>query len=136
MFFPTKKTSNNTYGNLTFIQSKKDISFDINRVYYIYKASSGITRGCHAHKELEQVLICLYGSIEIVLDDGFQKEIIILDDPSKGLYVGPKMWRTMKWLKDDSVLLVLASDYYDESDYIRDYDVFLDFLNKKEGSEN
>ena len=119
-------------GNLCFIEKLGKMPFQFKRIYYIYDVACGTIRGHHAHKRLEQMLICVYGSIEIVLDDGNVTQTITLDDPSKGLYVGPKMWHTMKWLKDDSVLLALASDYYDESDYIRNYDEFLNYI-KKEG---
>lgn len=103
----------------------QEIPFEIKRVYYSYGAREGIVRGHHAHKTLEQILICAYGSIEVTLDDGHgMVEAVVLNDPSVGLYVGPSTWRTMKWLKTDSVLLVLASEHYNADDYIRDYDEF------------
>ena len=108
------------------------IPFDIKRVYYSYGVESGIIRGMHAHKFLEQVLICIYGEIEVTLDNGKGvKESIVLKDPSEGLYVGPSTWRTMKWVKSDSVLLVLASHHYDAGDYIRDHDEFTAWVNKE-----
>jgi len=118
-------------GSLVFVEADKDIPFAFKRVYYTYGVKEGIIRGHHAHKALEQLLICLYGAIEIMCDNGEKKEYATLDDPTKALYVGPGIWHTMKWLKDDSVLLVLASEYYDESDYIRDYDEFIRLV--KEG---
>lgn len=118
-------------GYLCYLESAKTVLFTIKRVYYTYGVKEGIIRGHHAHKALEQLLICVYGAIEIMCDDGEKKEYTVLDDPAKGLYVGPGIWHTMKWLKDDSILLVLASEYYDESDYIRDYDEFIRLV--KEG---
>lgn len=118
-------------GYLCYLESAKTVLFTIKRVYYTYGVKEGVIRGHHAHKALEQLLICVYGAIEIMCDNGEKKEYTVLDDPAKGLYVGPGIWHTMKWLKDDSVLLVLASEYYDESDYIRDYDEFIRLV--KEG---
>lgn len=110
------------------------LPFEIKRVYYSYGVKEGILRGFHAHKKLQQLLICVYGSIEVTLDDGRGMiESIILDNPANGLYVGPSTWRTIKWLKGNSVLLVLASEHYDESDYIRDYNNFLAWRIKQEG---
>ena len=122
------------FGALCVTESHSDvIPFDIKRVYYIYNVASGIIRGFHAHKELQQILVCIYGSIEISLDDGHGNiETKILDNPSVGLYVGPSTWRTMKWLKDNSVLLVFASEHYNEDDYIRNYDEFKVWINQGE----
>jgi len=126
-----RKTDNSKDGTLVFFEADRDIPFAFKRVYYTYGVKEGVIRGHHAHKALEQLLICVYGAIEIMCDNGEKKEYTVLDDPAKGLYVGPGIWHTMKWLKDDSVLLVLASEYYDESDYIRDYDEFIRLV--KEG---
>jgi dTDP-4-dehydrorhamnose 3,5-epimerase-like enzyme len=101
-----------------------------NRAYFVYGAKEGVIRGNHAHKKLEQLLVCVYGVIEVTLFDGQNEMVHILDDPTKNLKVGSMLWRTMKWLKDDSVLFVLATEQYDETDYIRDYDVFLQTVNK------
>jgi len=110
------------------------IPFDIKRVYYSYGAKKGVIRGHHAHKKLQQILICIYGKIEISLDNGKgNSESVILDEPSKGIYVGPSTWRTIKWLDDNSVLLVLASEHYDESDYIRNYNDFVEWRQNQEG---
>ncbi|OAA26945.1 hypothetical protein AT15_06245, partial [Kosmotoga arenicorallina S304] len=118
-------------GVLSVIESKNAKLFDFKRIYYIYGVPVGTVRGHHAHKVLKQILVCVYGAIEIMYNDGKKKGYTVLDNPSKGLYVGPGIWHTMKWLKDHSVLLVLASDYYDESDYIRNYDEFIRLV--KEG---
>lgn len=120
-------------GSLCDAESNSEsVPFDIKRVYYSYGVEAGIVRGAHAHKTLEQILICVYGEIEVTLDNGSGgKESFVLKDPSVGLYVGPSTWRVMKWLKSDSVLLVLASHHYDANDYIRDYDEFSAWVNKE-----
>lgn len=115
-------------GQLIAIEQLKDIPFEIKRVYYLYDTTEGITRGYHAHKNLQQVLICVHGSCKIRLDDGKSKEIVTLDKPNEGLYVANNMWREMFDFSPDAVLLVLASELYDEADYIRDYDEFIKFI--------
>lgn len=107
-----------------------DDFFQIKRIYSIYNVNFNIVRGHHAHKELLQIIWCPYGSIEILLDDGVDKVIYILDSPEKALKIGPGIWREMKWLKSDSVLCVAASEHYDEEDYVRDYDKFLQMVNE------
>lgn len=112
-------------GKLSFFEGERDVPFDIKRIYYIYGVSNGAQRGGHAHRKLTQILVCLYGEIEIVLDDGVSRSRILLDDPSRGLIIRDMTWREMIWRQKDSVLGVAASTYYDESDYIRDYGEFL-----------
>jgi dTDP-4-dehydrorhamnose 3,5-epimerase-like enzyme len=112
-------------GSLSFFESNKDIPFEFKRVYYIYDVPENSKRGFHAHKKLKQLLWSPYGSIEILLDDGKEKKIFILDNPKKALIIKEGYWREMTWQKKDSVLCVVASDYYDETDYIRDYDEFI-----------
>ena len=110
------------------VLEKEMLPFAVRRVYYIYDVPAGVTRGFHAHKTLEQLLIAVNGVIEVMLDDG--KGCIqsyLLNSPSKSLYVGPALWRTMKWKTAGAVLMVLASEPYDPDDYIRDYDHFLTF---------
>lgn len=119
--------SNDKLGELSFFESNKDIPFDFKRIYYIYNVPKETKRGYHAHKKLKQVLWCPYGSIEVLLDDGNEKKIYILDSPEKALLVLEGYWREMKWQKKDSVLCVAASDFYDENDYIRDYDEFIGY---------
>ena len=128
--------ANKMAGGLCFVEScSENVPFLIKRVYYIYGVSADVERGFHAHKTLEQILICIKGTINITLNDGKGVvEEVALDSPSTGLYVGPSTWRTMKWMQDDSILLVLASAHYDEADYIRNYDEFLEWINK--GAEN
>lgn len=113
------------YGHLTPIESKIDIPFEIKRVYYITKVEQGVTRGFHSHRKLHQVLICLNGSIKIRVKNPNDEEVIELNDASVGLYIGPHVWREMFDFTEGSVLLVLASEYYNEDDYIRNYDFYL-----------
>lgn len=120
-----KRLGCETKGFLSFFESGNDLGFNIKRVYYIYQVPAGTKRGGHAHRKLSQLLFCPYGQIKIILDNGFQKDEIVLDEPSKGLVVSKGIWHDMIWEKTDSVLCVAASDYYDESDYIRDYDEFI-----------
>lgn len=117
-------------GQLVAIEENKDIPFDVKRVYYMYDTVPGVTRGKHAHKSLEQILICIHGSCKILLDDGQEKVVVPLDKPNEGLYVSNVMWREMFDFSEDAVLMVLASKLYEESDYIRDYGEFQRFIGK------
>lgn len=110
-------------GNLSVIE-KEIIPFEIKRVYYLYDVPSGSYRGGHAHKEQLEFLIALSGSFEVVLDDGIEKRRIMLNKPNKGLLIPTMMWRELENFSSSSVCLVLASDTFDEADYIRDYDEF------------
>lgn len=112
-------------GFLVAIEGSKNIPFDIERVYYIGDVPNGVTRGAHAHKDLEQVLICVHGTCTIKLDDGKEQCTIPLTDPYTGILLHKMIWREMHDFSPDCVLLVLASKPYDESDYIRDYDTFV-----------
>ena len=112
-------------GQLVALEEFKDIPFEIKRVYYMYDTGEGIHRGFHAHKTLKQILICIHGSCKVLLDNGQEKKIVSLEKPYEGLYIAHNMWREMYDFSPDAVLMVLASEYYDESDYIRDYDQFL-----------
>jgi dTDP-4-dehydrorhamnose 3,5-epimerase-like enzyme len=100
------------------------VPFDVNRIYYIYGTGKGVSRGFHAHRDLEQVAICLVGRCRFVLDDGRRREEAWLDSPNRGLRIGRLIWREMHDFSDDCILLVLASDHYDESDYIRSHEDF------------
>ncbi len=115
-------------GQLVALETFKEVPFEIKRVYYMYDTVDGVRRGYHAHKKLQQVLICVHGSCKIHLDDGIDTSEVILDKPYEGLYVTNNMWREMYDFSEDAVLLVLASEYYDESDYIRNYKEFLNFV--------
>ncbi len=119
-------------GQLIALEEMKDIPFEIKRVYYMYDTVDGVRRGFHAHKCLEQILICIHGSCKILLDNGKEKEIVPLDKPYEGLYVSNDMWREMYDFSPDAVLMVLASEFYDESDYIRDYDEFIKYVNRND----
>lgn len=119
-------------GQLVALEEFKDIPFEIKRVYYMYDTGNGVHRGFHAHRALEQILICIHGSCKVLLDNGEEKKIISLEKPYEGLYISNDMWREMFDFSADAVLMVLASDYYNEDDYIRDYNVFLEEIaNKK-----
>ncbi|EKB20178.1 sugar 3,4-ketoisomerase [Aeromonas veronii] len=111
-------------GALVALESNRHIPFDIKRVYYIYGTSQGVARGFHAHKNLRQVAICLKGSCRFVMDDGKDKQDVILATPDKGLLIDAMQWHEMYDFSEDCVLLVLADQLYDESDYIRVYREF------------
>jgi dTDP-4-dehydrorhamnose 3,5-epimerase-like enzyme len=112
-------------GSLIALEGGKNISFDIKRVYSIFDTKDGVSRGFHAHRNLKQIAICVTGSCRFVLDDGAQKEEVIMDDASKGLLIENLIWREIHDISSDCVLLVLASEYYDEDDYIRHYVQFI-----------
>jgi dTDP-4-dehydrorhamnose 3,5-epimerase-like enzyme len=112
-------------GNLTFIEAGRHIPFDIRRVYYLYDVPGGSERGGHAHKELHQLIIAMSGSFDIHLDDGHAKKTIHMNRSYYGLYVCPMIWREMDNFSSGAVCMVLASDYYDETDYYREYKQFI-----------
>lgn len=111
-------------GPLISLERDKNIDFEIRRVYYIFDTKQGVVRGFHAHKNLKQLIIPVKGSCRFILDDGYERVSILLDNPSQGLLVNSLIWREMSDFSDDCVLMILASNEYDESDYIRDYEVF------------
>ena len=115
-------------GNLSFIDSGKEVPFDIQRVYYLYDVPGGSDRGSHAHKNLHQLIIAMSGSFDVTLNDGFGSQKFHLSRSYMGLYVGPMIWRYLDNFSSGSVCMVLASAHYDESDYIRDYEDFLNQL--------
>lgn len=114
-------------GNLTVVDG--GLPFSIQRIYYIYGVPSNQERGSHAHKELEQILIPVHGSLEVQLDNGKSIEKIVLDDPTRGLYVPSLVWRTLYNFSKGAVLLVLVSSAYDKEDYVRNYAEFLELVN-------
>ena len=116
-------------GSLIAIEEGYNAPFEIKRVYYIFDTKKGVERGFHAHKKLKQMCIVVKGSCTFVVDDGNQKEEIKLNTPNQGLYIQGLIWREMKDFSEDCVLVVLASEHYDEDDYIRNYDNFLDKVN-------
>ena len=117
-------------GNLAVIENDV-IPFTMKRVYYLYDVPSDAERGGHAHKNLQQFLIPLSGSFDVLLDNGFNKLTITLNKPNKGLLITPGIWREMTNFSSGSVCLVIASENYDEDDYIRDYQEFLHYINDK-----
>jgi len=116
-------------GSLVALEGNRSVPFDIKRVYYIFGTKKGVSRGFQAHRNLRQVAVCVTGSCRFVLDNGKKKEEIILDSATKGLLIEDLIWHEMYDFSPDCVLMVLASEYYDESDYIRDYQEFLKAVN-------
>jgi len=112
-------------GSMVAIEAEKSIPFEVKRVYYIFGTQPGVSRGFHSHINLQQLAICVSGKCRMLLDDGKNRESVWLDRPNQGMLIGDKIWREIHDFSDDCVLLVLASEYYDESDYIRDYEAFL-----------
>ncbi len=125
-----RKIGNKEIGHLVPLEQYREIPFEIKRIYYTYGVPESVKRGFHAHKELEQVLICLNGEIKVKCFDGKEERIFKLNNPSKGLYISSMIWREVFDYKRNAVLIVLASEYYNEKDYIRDYDKFLKLVKK------
>lgn len=118
-------------GDLLSLEQLKNVPFDIKRVYCLTKLHADYPRGFHAHRQLQQLVVCLSGRCRFVLDDGHQKKEVWLESASQGLLLGSHVWREMHNFSEDCVLMVLASDFYDESDYIRDYQEFLAITDMK-----
>lgn len=114
-------------GNITVIENNVDVPFSVKRVYYLYDVPGGETRGGHAHKELRQLIVAASGSFSVVLDDGNEKKTVTLNRPYQGLLVVPGIWRELEDFSSGSVCLVLASEKYDEEDYIRGYKDFINY---------
>lgn len=112
-------------GSLIALEQDKNIPFEIKRVYYLFNTVEGVRRGFHAHKNLSQVVIAVRGSCRFLLDDGKEKINLLLDNPAQGLLIESAIWREMYDFSEDCVLMVLANNFYDENDYIRNYDDFL-----------
>lgn len=123
------KTIGDSRGYLVALEGERNIPFPIKRVYYLTAMNPDLPRGFHAHKKLSQVAICLHGKCRMILDNGIKKEEVWLDSFSKAIRIEPMIWHEMHDFSVDCVFMVLASDYYDESDYIRDYDNFLNHIN-------
>ena len=121
-------TFSNYAGSLSFLEAEGHIPFPIKRVYYIYDVPENERRGFHAHKKLQQVLICIHGSCKLLLDDGVEQTTVPLTCASEGLLINRPLWREMYDFSPGAVLMVLASEHYDESDYIRNYDDFLKYM--------
>lgn len=122
-------------GQLIAIEELKETPFEIKRIYYMFDTKENVRRGYHSHRSLEQILVCVHGSCKIVFDDGYERKEFVLDRPDEGIYVGPNIWREMFDFSADAVLMVLASQPYDEKDYIRDYTQFIESVkgNYEEG---
>ena len=118
----------NDRGNLTVVQSKSTVPFDIQRVFYLYDIPGGEARGAHAHKACHQFLVAASGSFEIALDDGTNKHTVFLNRPFMGLHIPPGIWAAEQEFSSGAVCLVLASEPYDAADYIRDYQEYLSFV--------
>lgn len=116
-------------GNLTFVEGGNHVPFDIKRVYYLYDVPGGAERGGHAHKALHQLIIAISGSFDIHLDDGHEKKTIHMNRSYYGLYVCPMIWREIDNFSSGAVCMVLASNYFDEDDYYRDYSKFISDVN-------
>lgn len=117
-------------GSLVALESAKTVPFVIQRVYYLFGTKLGVARGFHAHQKLQQVAVCVTGRCRMVLEDGRRREEVWLNSPTEGLLIGNMVWREMHDFSPDCVLLVLASEHYDEADYIRNYEQFLKMVNK------
>ena len=115
---------NDPRGNLTFIEEGTHVPFDIKRVYYVYDVPGGSERGGHAHKETFEVLVALSGSFEVVINDGENYRSFYLNSPHSGLFIPPMLWRELKNFSSGSVCLVLASEFFNEEDYYRDFEIF------------
>lgn len=122
---PFKRISG-SLGSLTAIEGNQDTPFDIKRIYYITGVPKDAIRGFHSHRKLEQVLLCLNGSVKIRIKTPFEEEIVELNENSCGLYIGHMVWREMFAFSPGAVLMVMASEHYTEDDYIRDYETYLD----------
>lgn len=116
-------------GNLIVLENTKEIPFEVKRLYYIFDTKADVRRGFHAHYKLHQMAMCLRGSCVYLMDDGHHVEFISLNDNHTGLFIPPLVWHEMFDFSEDCVLLVLADDYYDENDYIRNYQKFISIIN-------
>jgi hypothetical protein len=118
----------NEAGNITALENQKNIPFDVRRVYYLYDVPGGAERGGHGHKNLQQFIVALSGSFDVLLDDGTNKKVVHLDRPYIGLHIMPGMWRELLNFSSGAICLVLASTLYEEDDYIREYDDFTAYV--------
>lgn len=118
-------------GNITVVENSKTIPFQVKRTYYLYDVPGGGSRGSHAHKELQQLIVAASGSFDVTLDDGNVKRTFTLNRPYQGLLIVPGIWRDLNNFSSGSVCLVLASERYNEADYIRDYDEYMIYKNNE-----
>lgn len=117
-------------GNLTFIEENRHVPFDIRRVFYVYDLPTGQSRGAHAHKQLHEFIICLAGSLDVEIEDGYSRGTVHLNRPWKGLHVPPMIWAAEVNFDPGTVYLILASDLYDPADYMHDYDAYLELVRR------
>ncbi len=123
-------------GNLSFIEENRHVPFEIKRVFYVYDVPTAVSRGAHAHKECNQFVVCLSGGLDIHLDDGLgNKKIVHLNKPWEGLHIPPYIWASEENFDSGTVYLVLTSMEYDAEDYLRDYDEFIQIVNKRNDQE-
>ena len=122
-------------GSLVALEKGTDFPFEIRRVYYIWRTTPNFVRGHHAHRTLEQIVVCMSGSCDFILDDGTRRETYRLDSPAKGLYIRKNVWREFTNFSPDCVVMVLASEHYNEADYIRDYGEFLKSIGSERRTE-
>lgn len=122
------QTHGDDRGSLISLEQEKNIPFEIQRIYYIFNTKEGVRRGFHAHKKLKQIAIVISGSCRFVLDDGKERIDILMDNPGRGLYIDSFIWREMYNFSEDCVLLVIADKRYEEVDYIRSYEEFLQLV--------
>ncbi len=120
-------------GDLISLEANQNIPFSIKRVYYIFNTEQLASRGFHAHKKLKQVAFCIKGQCNFILDDGSEREVALLDSPNKGILIEQMLWREMHDFSHDCILMIVASEHYDESDYLRDYDHFIKEVNLDKG---
>lgn len=118
-------------GKLVAIEENRDLEFDIKRIYYIYDTCPDVVRGKHAHIDLHQVMLCVCGSCEVLLDNGQEREVVTLSAPNRGVYIHSPIWREMLHFSKDCVLLVMTNKFYDRLDYIFDYDEFLRMVKER-----
>lgn len=118
-------------GNLTVAEGCKDVPFDVKRVYWVYDVPAGENRGGHAHKKCQEFIIALSGSFHVTLDNGLEQVTVLLNHPYQGLFVDTSTWRTLDDFSSGAVCLVLASETFDEADYIREYDAFLEYIKQR-----
>lgn len=119
---------NNRSGNITAIQNREEIPFDIKRIFYLYDIPGGESRGAHAHKKCHQFLVAASGSFEVQLDDGKVKKTVMLNQPYRGVHIPPGIWASEINFSSGAICLVLASHKYDEDDYLRNYNEYLKFI--------
>lgn len=119
------KVHGDNTGNLVALEKDVNLPFEIKRVYYIWGTAEKVVRGKHAHRKLEQVIVCISGSCDFVLDNGQERVTVHLNSPSQGLYIKHNIWREFTNFSPDCVVMVLASEHYDEADYIRNYETFI-----------